>query len=123
MIHQVHLPDVTRRRLTDVVMLQLRLLRYAALTATPDIASCAAYLDQYARFRGRGMQIATWLWRAPTRHQSLEAFAQGPGPEKLQWYMRLAREALKFLRYPAGTLFPHIARNATSWQRAGATFL
>jgi len=30
-----------------------------------------------------------------------------------------------FLRHPppTGTLFPHIARNAPSWQRAGATFL
>jgi len=122
-IHQVHLSDVTRRRLTDVVMLQLRLLRYAALTATPDAASCARYLDRCARFRGRGTQIAAWLWRAPTRHRSLEAFAQGPGTEKLQWYMRISHESLTFLRYPIGALFPHIARNATSWQRAGATFL
>jgi len=122
-IHQVHLPDVTRRRLTDVVLLQLRLLRHAALTTTPDAASCALYLDRCARFRGRGVQIVAWLWRAPTRHQSLEAFARGPGTEKLQWYMRLAREALKFLRYPTGALFPHIARNATAWQSAGATFL
>src|SRR5262249_41161177 len=104
-------------------MLQLRLLRYAALTAMPDTASCVHYLERSARFRGRGTQITAWLWRAPTRHESLEAFAQGPDPEKLQWYRRISRDALQLLRYPTGALFSHIARDASSWQRAGATFL
>ena len=85
MIHQVHLPDVTRQRLTDVVMLQLRLLSYAASAATLDEASCAQHLDHHARFRGRGIQIAQWLWRAPKRRQPLAAFAQGPAAEKQAW--------------------------------------
>jgi hypothetical protein len=123
MIHQVHLPDLTRKRLTDVVMLQLRLLCYAASTTTCAETSCAQYLDQHARFRGRGAQIARWLWRAPKRRQPLEAFAQGPTVEKQAWSQRLAHEALTFLRHPAGPLMSYVSKNAASWQQAGAQFL
>jgi hypothetical protein len=123
MIHQVYLPDVTRRRLTDVVMLQLRLLYYAASSATLDEASCAQHLDHHARFRRRGTQIARWLWRAPKRHQPLEDFAQGPIAEKQAWSRQLAHEALTFLRHPAGSLTPHVGKNAPPWQKAGALFL
>jgi len=122
-IHQVHLPDVTRRRLTDVVRLQVRLLHYAALTATPDATSCAHYLDQSIRFRGRGTQIARWLWRAPKRHRALETFAQGPAAEKWQWYQRVSREALAFLHNRSDSPSPHRDKNAIPWQKAGAIFL
>jgi hypothetical protein len=125
MIHQVFLPDVTRKRLTDVVMLQLRLLSYAASTALPDQISCAHYLDQCARFRGRGSQIATWLWRGSRRgrHEPLERFAQGPAIEKRVWSQRLSREALAFLRHPIGPVAPYISKNTAPWQKAGAAFL
>jgi hypothetical protein len=123
MIHQVHLPELTRRRLTDVVMLQLRLLYYAASTATLDAASCAQYLDRHTRFRGRGVQIATWLWRAPKRREPLETFAQGPTLEKREWSQRLAREALAFLRNPIGPMAHHVHTTAFAWQNAGAMFL
>jgi 5-methylcytosine-specific restriction endonuclease McrA len=123
MIHQVHLPALTRKRLTDVVMLQLRLLYYAASTATVDEASCAQYLDQHARFRGRGTQIARWLWRTPKRHKQLEAFARGPAAERRAWCRRLARETLVLIRNPAGSITHHVNKNASSWQNAGATFL
>jgi hypothetical protein len=122
MIHQVHLPELTRRRLTDVVMLQLRLLYYAASTAALDEASCAQYLDQHARCRGRGSQIAAWLWRAPRRYKPLETFAQGPAPEKREWSQCLAREALAFLRNPIGSIAHHVTTNAFPWQNAGAMF-
>jgi hypothetical protein len=123
MIHQVHLPDVTRQRLTDVVMLQLRLLYYAASAATLEEASCAQHLDQHARFCGRGAQIARWLWRAPQRRQPLAAFAQGPTGEKQAWSRRLTHEALTLLRHPAGSLISHVGKNASPWQKAGAKFL
>ena len=123
MIHQVHLPDVTRRRLTDVVMLQLRLLRHAALTATPDDSKLCTASRPDVRFRGRGAQIAPWLWRAPKRRQPLEDFAQGPTAEKQVWSRQLAHEALTFLRHPVGSLTPHVGKNASPWQKAGAKFL
>lgn len=123
MIHPVFLPDVTRKRLTDVVMLQLRLLSYAASTAVLEEASCARYLDRCARFRGRGSRIVAWLWRAPGRRKPLETFAQGPTAEKQAWSRRLAREALAFLRHPVGPLTSYVRRNAAPWQKAGAEFL
>lgn len=123
MIHQVFLPDVTRKRLTDVVMLQIRLLSYAASTALPDQTSCAHYLDQCARFRGRGSQIAAWLWRGSGRRKPLERFAQGPPIEKRVWSQSLSREALACLRHPVGPLVPYVSKNAASWQKSGAAFL
>ena len=124
MIHQVALPDLTRKRLTDVVILQMRLLHYAATTTSPDQAGCANYLDRCARFRGRGSQIAAWIWKASSRYSPLKEFAHHPVPyEKLIWSKRLAREALLLLRHPLGPVESHIERTAPSWQKAGATFL
>ena len=39
MIHQVFLPEITRKRLTDVVALQVLLLTYAATRDTLNEAS------------------------------------------------------------------------------------
>jgi hypothetical protein len=89
MIHQVFLPEITRKRLTDVVALQMLLLAYAATRDTRNEASCTTYLDRCARFRGRGAQIAAWIWRAPGRYEPLEKFAQGPPAQKLEWSQRI----------------------------------
>lgn len=124
MIYQVHLAELIRKRLTDVVMLQLRLLRYAASTGMLDISSCANYVDRCARFRGRGSQIVTWLWKGSrNRRGLLEKFAQGPVAEKQEWSRRLFREALAFLRNPMGPITPYISKGAAPWQNAGADFL
>jgi hypothetical protein len=89
MIHQVFLPEITRKRLTDVVALQVLLLTYAATRDTLNEASCTTYLDRCARFRGRGAQIAAWIWRAPRRYEPLEKFAEGPAAQKLEWSQRI----------------------------------
>ena len=77
MIHQVFLPEITRKRLTDVVALQVLLLTYAATRDTLNEASCTTYLDRCARFRGRGAQIAAWIWRAPSRYEPLGNLRKG----------------------------------------------
>ena len=123
MIHQVLLPEITRKRLTDVVALQVVLLTYVATRDTLNEASCTTYLDRCARFRGRGAQIAAWTWRAPRRYEPLEKFAQGPAAHKLGWCKRIIREAIAFLQHPIGHINTHVRRSASPWERAGADFL
>jgi hypothetical protein len=123
MIHQVYLPEITRKRLTDVVALQMLLLTYAASRGTVNEASCTTYLDRCARFRERGPQIATWIWHAPSRYEPLEKFAQGPTAQKLGWSQRITREAFAFLQHPIGHIEPYVRRTASPWERAGADFL
>ena len=126
MIHQVSLPELTRKRLTDVLVLQMRLLLYAAGTASLNQSDCANHLDRRRRFQGRGADIAAWIWRAPKRHKPLEDFARkAPVEEKRDWSRRLAYEALMFLRRPTSldSLMPSVMRTSPAWQKAGATFL
>jgi hypothetical protein len=49
MIHQVYLPEITRKRLTDVVALQVLLLSYAATRDTLNEESATTYLDRFLR--------------------------------------------------------------------------
>ncbi|MEQ8962372.1 MAG: hypothetical protein RLP02_31345 [Coleofasciculus sp. C2-GNP5-27] len=123
MIYQVELPELTLKRLTDVVYLQMRLLRYAASTETLSRQTCERYLKGYKRFRGRHKQIADWLWRGPKRRKLLENFSQGSRPEKLEWSRCLFREALAFLTNPVGYMTPYRKKAAPDWQQAGAEFL
>jgi hypothetical protein len=123
MIHQVFLPEITRKRLTDVVALQVLLLTYAATRDTLNEASCTTYLDRCARFRGRGAQIASWIWRAPSRYEPLEKLAEGPAAQKLGWSQRITREAFEFLQHPIGPIHPHVRRTASLWESEGADFL
>jgi hypothetical protein len=123
MIHQVFLPEITRKRLTDVVALQMLLITYAATRDTLNEASCTTHLDRCARFRGRGAQIAAWIWRAPGRYEPLEKFAEGPAAQKLEWSQRITREAFAFLQYPIGHINTHVRKTASLWEKAGADFL
>jgi 5-methylcytosine-specific restriction endonuclease McrA len=123
MIYQVFLPEITRKRLTDVVALQVLLLTYAATRDTLNEASCTTYLDRCARFRGRGAQVAAWIWHAPRRYEPLEKFAQGPPAQKLGWSQRITREAFACLQHPIGPIDPHVRKIASLWERAGADFL
>lgn len=126
MIHEVRLPSLTCERLTDVVVLQLWLLFYAASRQTLDQSDCATHLNRCPRFRGRGEQIAKWVWRASeSRLKPLQDFALDPAPiaDKRKWVKRLACEAFMILRQPMGTLKPFDNKIATSWQQAGADFL
>lgn len=123
MIYQVELPALTLKRLTDVVYLQMRLLRYAASRETLSRQTCERYLQGYKRFRGRHKQIADWLWRGSKRRKLLEDFAQGSRPEKLEWSRCLFREALAFLTNPVGSLTPYRQEAAPDWQKAGAEFI
>ncbi|MEQ8971828.1 MAG: HNH endonuclease signature motif containing protein [Coleofasciculus sp. C1-SOL-03] len=123
MIYQVELPALTLKRLTDVVYLQMRLLRYAASRETLSRQTCERYLQGYKRFRGRHKQIADWLWRGSKRRKLLEDFAQGSRLEKLEWSRCLFREALAFLTNPVGSLTPYRKKAAPDWQQAGADFL
>ncbi|MGE0821918.1 MAG: HNH endonuclease [Candidatus Binatia bacterium] len=124
MIHQVKLPELTRKRLTDVVALQMRLLMYASSVKALDQASCANYLDRCAQFRSRGGQIAAWLWRSSKRCAALQEFAQHAVlQEKRQWSKQLAREADALLRNPNGSFSPPTRKLLPAWQKAGIEFL
>lgn len=126
MIHQTILSELTRERLTDVLILQLRLLLYAAGTESLDQSDCATYLDRRRRFRGRGTDIAAWIWRSPRKHKPLKKFAQHtPVREKQDWVRCLIHEALRFLRRPTSldSLTPFVTGTSPPWQKAGADFL
>ncbi len=69
MIYKVELPELTLKRLTDVVYLQMRLLRYASSTSSLSREGCERYLQGYQRFRGRHKEIAKWLWDVSKRRE------------------------------------------------------
>jgi hypothetical protein len=123
MIYKVKLPKFTRERLTDIVYLQMRLIRYAASTSTLSQESCERYFKSYKRFQGRHQQIAEWIWRGSTKRELIEHFFNGSCSEKLEWSRCLFREVLILFNHPIGSITPH--RNATmpSWKNAGADFL
>ena len=128
MIHLVKLPPLTHQRLTQVVVLQMRLLFFAASVSTLDKNNqdeCAAYLDRSPKFRGRGAQIVAWLWKAPeTRLKPLKTFAEDPAPkiDKQKWVMQLAREAFSLLRKSTGALEP-LGDKPEPWKQAATDFL
>lgn len=124
MIYKIELPELTLNRLTDVVYLQMRLLRYAASTSSIKEEDCAHYLKAYKRFKGRHEQIARWLFNKPKPTELLRQFSQGSMAEKLEWSRCLFREAINLLNNPSGYLTPYINNNNTpDWQKAGAEFL
>ncbi|QIN81586.1 hypothetical protein GBA63_02290 [Rubrobacter tropicus] len=112
--------------MTDVVVLQMLLLRYAASTSELDRTACAGYIDQCDRFRGRGERIAGWVWQAPVSRKGLLAeFAKGSMARKRLWVDRMCNEVVNLLRGPnsALKLTPYRVRNPESWRSAGAKFL
>ncbi|AUT02868.1 hypothetical protein CLI64_22050 [Nostoc sp. CENA543] len=126
MIHDVHLPDLTRDRLTDVVVLQIWLLFYAASNSTLDQTNCGDRLNRCHRFRGRGDKIAKWIWQAAeSRLKPLQIFAQDstPSNEKRKWVKQLACEAFRLLKKPSGIIEPLDPQTITSWQEAASDFL
>jgi len=124
MLYQVKLPDSTREQLTDVVYLQMRLIRYAASTLTLSQDSCERYFKGYKRFRGRHQQIAEWIWRGRKKRELLEHFYHGQQSEKLEWSQCLFHEVLALLNNPVGSVTPYIDNNSTPlWKKAGAEFL
>ncbi len=123
MIYKVELPELTLKRLTDVVYLQMRLLRYASSTSSLSREGCERYLQGYQRFRGRHKEIAKWLWDGSKRRELLKDFSQGPLTEKLEWSKCLFREAIALLTNPIGSITPHRDKSAPDWQKAGAEFL
>jgi hypothetical protein len=133
MLHTVHLSPLTEKRLTDIVILQMCLLRYALFTKEVEEASCAAYLNRHKRFQGRGAQIAHWLFdqRAPKRHEPLERFGRCDGEqaaafrqEKRSWCRKLHCQVLAL---SWGKVIPleklYNQKSAPSWQHEAAEFL
>lgn len=68
MIHNVELSRDTRVRLSEVVQLQLDLLRFAVEPeAQLDVESLGNYLDLFSRYNGRGEVIARHIVGTPNR--------------------------------------------------------
>ena len=129
MLHEVRLPEITRERLTDVVVLQLWLLFYAASKTglgNADKQACAEKLDNCPRFRGRGHEIIGWIWNAPTKRLGyLNTFASdstGTQAEKHEWIQQLSREIISLLKEARGSIVPLDKSTATSWQITAAEF-
>lgn len=125
MIYQLKLPELTLKRLTDVVYLQMCFLRYASSRTALDQQSCENYFSRHPRFRGRHQQIAKWLWgkQRLTFLKLLEKFAQGSTEEKRQWSKQMYREVIEFLQNPVGSITPNINKPTLSWQIAATEFL
>jgi hypothetical protein len=125
MIYQLNLPELTLKRLTDVVYLQMCFLRYASSRTALDQQSCEKYFSRYPRFRGRHQQITKWLWgkqRLKTL-ELLEKFAQGSTEEKRQWSKRMYREVIAFSENPVGSIIPNRKKPTLSWQIEATKFL
>lgn len=125
MIHDVNLPEITRKRLTDVVVLQIWLLFYAACNSTLDQAVCGDRLNKCPNFRGRGEKIAKWIWASESRLKPLQEFASDSvsAKEKHKWVQQVASEVFRLLKKPNGTLEALDNKTSTSWQKAASKFL
>jgi hypothetical protein len=134
MIHEVHLAEKIRQRLTDIIVLQMTLLDYALSVPEVSKDSCAAYLDERIRFSGRGQKIAEWLWQSIDRWKPLRDFASFPeqageaeqSEERLRkraWYLRLCKETWALLSEPTIQIEPYLEENAPNWMKRGAAFL
>ncbi|ACK66973.1 conserved hypothetical protein [Rippkaea orientalis PCC 8801] len=126
MLYRIELPEITLERLTDVVYLQMTLLRYASYRSPSQLnkEDCAVYFEKSQRFRGRHKEIAEWIFRGSTKRKLLETFASGNQSEKLAWSRNLHQDVVKLLYHPCGLLNPYIKdQNPTEWKQAGVTFL
>lgn len=136
MIHTVHLSEQTERRLTDITMLQMCLLRYALFTSHIGKDSCAAYLNRCRRFWNRGEAIARWVFdgRAPKRQELLQHFAGSSSEdanvtlqkraEKRAWCRKLYQQVLALLFFlPIRFEILYDEDHAPAWQKAAAEFL
>lgn len=124
MIHKVCLPELTLKRLTDVVVLQIWLLFYAVSRQTLDQADCANRLNRCPRFRGRGEKIAKWVWQAPDgRLKLLQEIATDPtsSTKKRKWFKQLAYEVFRLLKQNISEFKPVEIREP--WQKAAKKFL
>jgi hypothetical protein len=107
MIHDLVLPDLTKKYLLSLVRLQVTLLDFAASVPNvqaddkrlPPYAKCGDYLDNYGEhlhFKGYGMQIAKTVWGAPTRTGLLKEFSTrfhaSDDPYKDKWLERIRHE-------------------------------
>ncbi len=133
MLHTVHLSPLTEKRLTDIVMLQMCLLRYALFTEKIEETSCADYLNRHKRFQGSGVKIARWLLdkQAPKRHEPLKRFGHCEGEQaaalrqkKRIWCKKLHRQVLALSwgkAIPLEKLYNQ--KSAPPWQHDAAEFL
>jgi hypothetical protein len=124
MIYTVKLPTLIRERLTDVVYLQMLLLRYAVSRTSLCKESCKAYIERHRRFRGRGKDITDWLWNGSARLQRLKNFAQHNSiTEKRSWARQLSHEVFSLIKEnPTGYINCYV-KGTESWKDNAAEFL
>lgn len=126
MLHEVRLPEITRKRLTDVVVLQVWLLFYAASKPSlsdTDKGDCARQLNKCPRFAGRAAQITNWLWDAESRWSHLRTLSQSSAAtpfEKKKFIQTLSREIFGLLKNSISTI-PTFNSQA-DWEIAIADF-
>ncbi len=123
MMHEARLPESNRRRLRDILFLQMRLLRWAAQETDITQQSCEAWLSRRPRLATYAHAIAGWIWASERRYGPLEGFAAGPHEAKDKWSQALAFEACVLLRQPGGSLTAFDEAEAEPWQKSGAQFL
>ena len=137
MLHTVHLSEQIESRLTDVVMLQMCLLRYALFTTDSNEKTCASYLNRYSRFRDRGGEIAHWLFRIAKRHEPLERFARSQSENKVmihqeiqqkrKWCRQLYQQTILLFNPSDEQSLPlpllYEEKKAPEWQKEAAEYL
>ena len=122
MLYKIILPEITLERLTDVVYLQMTLLRYASYRSPSQLnqGNCEIYFEKSQRFRGRHQDIAEWIFRGTKKRELLKTFASGNKSEKLTWSRSLHQDVVKlFLSNPCGSLTPYSKDTTTpEWKKA-----
>lgn len=125
MIHCIDLNPETLERLTDVVRLQINLLRYGAGRSRVSQRGLQAYLKGHEKFKGQAGKVAQWVWDFPkSLVEPLEQFAWEGRREttlKKDWVERIAAEVEMFLAGPKGRIKP--PGLVTKWEQAGVKLL
>jgi hypothetical protein len=122
MLHSIRMPAVHRSSLRELLLLQIRLLRWASGNEVLSEQSCAEWLGRTPKLRSVARGIAHWLWNSSARHSLLEEFADGPADAKNLWTDTVIHDNLSFGRRLSGELGRHDS-SEPAWMISGANWL
>jgi hypothetical protein len=124
MLYSAMIPPRSRRKMTRVLFLQLRLLKWATKERELSEEKCRLWLSGIREYQSRADRIAKWLWHATNRHLFLEEFAQGGNEDdKTAWVNELVADTILFFRRSNTSLHPFPHQYAQVWQVKAANWL
>lgn len=116
-------PHKAKRQLTRIVLLQMKVLSWAATADALTEESCKAQMVWPGLTQESSAAIARWVLKPGARRDSLEEFAAGPLDAKRRWATELKQDVMNLYFHPTGQLSKFVSATAPQWKRNGADWL